>query len=307
MDYVINTENLSKDYGSVRAVDSISLNIRKGEIYGFLGMNGAGKTTTIQLLLGIVAPTEGKAYLFGEEVNPSKSELWNKIGYIVENPHSYPELTVKENLEITRRLRGVPAKKTVDEIMDRLKLEQYRNMRVQNLSSGNSQRLGLAKALLHDPEILLLDEPTKSLDPAGIVEIRKLLSELASKQDVTIFVSSHILSEISKLATRIGIIHRGQLVQEANKEQLEEVMQKRLIVNAQQQEEAKRELSRSGFSVSVEGETLAIRDTQALKHPERVSSLLVEAGYPPTLLKVEEEDLEAYFLRLTGVSQGDIK
>ena len=307
MDHVIKTENLSKYYGQVRAVDDISLSVSKGEIYGFLGMNGAGKTTTIQLLLGMVTPTTGGAYLLGEEVNPGKTELWKNVGYIVESPHSYPALTVKENLEITRRLQGVPNRKLVDKIIDRLKLNPYRDRKAKNLSSGNAQRLGLARALLPNPEILLLDEPTKGLDPAGIVEIRKLLSDLAFNQGVTIFISSHILSEIGKLATRIGIIHQGQLVQEVDRDQLKEFRQKRLLLNSRQQEEAKMELTQAGFSVTVKDGNLEIRDQRALEQPEKIASLLVEAGCPLTLLKVEEEDLESYFLRLIGITEGDIE
>lgn len=306
MDHVIRTKSLTKHYGQVEAVDEISLSARKGEIYGFLGINGAGKTTTIQLLLGIVTPTAGGAYLLGEEVNPGKTELWKNVGYIVETPHSYPDLTVKENLEITRRLRGVPNKKSVDKIIDRLKLDPYRARKAKNLSSGNLQRLGLARALLHNPEILMLDEPTKGLDPAGIVEIRKLLSNLASHQEVTVFISSHILSEIGKLATRIGIIHQGHLVQEVDRDQLEELRQKRLLLNSHHREEAKAELTQAGFSVTGVDGILELRDQSALEHPEKIASLLVEAGYPLTLLKVEEEDLESYFLRLIGITEGDI-
>lgn len=307
MDHVVKTENLSKHYGQVRAVDDISLSVSKGEIYGFLGMNGAGKTTTIQLLLGMVTPTTGRAYLLGEKVNPGKTELWKNVGYIVESPHSYPALTVKENLEITRRLQGVPNRKSVDKIIDRLKLNPYRDRKAKNLSSGNAQRLGLARALLPNPEILLLDEPTKGLDPAGIVEIRKLLSDLAFNQGVTSFISSHILSEIGKLATRIGIIHQGQLVQEVDRDQLKEFRQKRLLLNSRQQEKAKTELTQAGFSMTVKDGNLEIRDQRALEQPEKIASLLVEAGCQLTLLKVEEEDLESYFLRLIGITEGDIE
>lgn len=305
---VIKTKNISKNFGKIRAVDSVSLNVNKGEIYGFLGMNGAGKTTTITMLLGMVTPTAGTAYLFGEEVNPTKNKLWEKVGYIVEKPYSYPNLTVEENLEITRRLRQISNKKIIEKTIDKLKLNPYQNMKAKNLSSGNAQRLGLAKALLHQPEILLLDEPTNGLDPAGIVEVRRLLADLAFNKGVTIFISSHILGEISKLATRIGVIHQGQLVQEVDRDQLDHYRKKRLLIDVRQRKDAKNVLKKAGYKVIIDRENnLQIRDQVAVEHPDKISRLLVEAGYPPTLLKVEQEDLETYFLKLIGVTGGDIE
>jgi len=192
---VIRTHNLSKHYGKVKAVDGISLNVRKGEIYGFLGLNGAGKTTTIRMLLGMIHPTTGESYLNGEKVNARMHNLWNHVGYLVEIPYSYPQLTVRENLEIVRRLRFLPDSRAVDSVIEKLQLGPYHNRKAKNLSLGNAQRLGLAKALIHNPDILILDEPANGLDPAGIVEIRELLRDLAFNKGVTIFISSHILGE----------------------------------------------------------------------------------------------------------------
>ncbi|MGH0053101.1 MAG: ABC transporter ATP-binding protein, partial [Sphaerochaetaceae bacterium] len=175
MTHVIQTVNLSKDYGAVRAVDRVSLHVEKGEIYGFLGLNGAGKTTTIRMLLGMVQPTAGVAYLKGKAVNTRDRDLWRSVGYLVEVPYAYPDLTVFENLEIARRLHLVTDPSAVNTIIKKMKLEEYRNRKARYLSLGNAQRLGLAKALLHTPDILLLDEPANGLDPAGIVEIRELL------------------------------------------------------------------------------------------------------------------------------------
>lgn len=308
MDDVIKTSNLCKYYGPVKAVNGISLNVSKGEIYGFLGINGAGKTTTIRMLLGMVSPTKGEAYLLGEKVGPNRNDLWAKVGYIVESPHSYPDLTVKENLEITLRLRQLSDQKLVENIIERLKLTPYRDRKAKNLSTGNAQRLGLAKALMHSPEILLLDEPANGLDPAGIAEIRELLVDLAFNQGITIFLSSHILSEIAKMATRIGIIHQGKLIQEVDRKELEHLRQKRLLLNSRQKTKAKQELIKSGYSVSENKDgKLIIRDKQAIEQPDRIASSLVKAGCPPTLLQVEEEDLESYFLRLIGMTGGDVK
>src|SRR4030065_1510348 len=221
MESIIRTDHLTKYYGKVHALNNVSISIKKGEIYGFLGLNGAGKSTTILLLLGIINPTSGSSFLYGEKVSAGNNRLWKNVGYLLERQYSYPELTVSENLEIIRRLRNISDKKSIDTIITRLKLNLYKEMRAKNLSLGNTQRLGLATALLHNPDILILDEPANGLDPAGIVEIRELLSDLALNKGVTIFISSHILGEISKLATRIGIIHEGQLLHDSSMQEME--------------------------------------------------------------------------------------
>ena len=299
MEDVIRTENLTKHFGNVHAVESVSLKVGKGEIYGFLGLNGAGKTTTIRMLLGMIRPTEGSAFLFGKRVSADSCGLWERVGYLVETPHSYPELTVWENLEIIRRLRRIPDKKSVEAVINKLQLISYRNRKTKYLSLGNSQRLGLAKALFHNPDILILDEPANGLDPAGIVEIRELFRDITSNHGVTIFVSSHILGEISKFATRIGIIHEGRLIQELNTDQLERLLDKRLVVNALDKEAVRSKLINNGYSVNLTKDgNLEITDEGAINHPEKIASILVHAGLPPTLLKVEEEDLESYFLRI---------
>ncbi|HHY14286.1 MAG TPA: ABC transporter ATP-binding protein, partial [Thermoanaerobacterales bacterium] len=176
---IIKTINLTKKYGGTLAVDNVNLSVKKGEIFGFLGLNGAGKTTTIRMLLGLISPTFGKCYLKGKMIKPGNIDIWHDVGYIVETPHSYPELTVRENLEIVRKLRGIKDKNSVDWIISKLKLDKNASKKVANLSLGNAQRLGIAKAIIHKPKILILDEPTNGLDPAGIVEVRQLLLDLA--------------------------------------------------------------------------------------------------------------------------------
>jgi len=298
MEDVIKTENLTKHFGNVHAVDGVSLSVKKGEIYGFLGLNGAGKTTTIRMLLGMIRPTTGESFLFNKKVNADSYDLWAKVGYLVETPYSYPELTVKENLEIIRRLRQIP-NKSVDDVIQQLKLTSYKDRKAKHLSLGNAQRLGLAKALIHNPDVLILDEPSNGLDPAGIVEIRELLKDLASNRGVTIFISSHNLGEIFKLVNRIGIIHEGKLIQEVNSNQLEHLLNKRLIIDTLDKEATKKILMKEGFSVNLSNEgLLEIIDNKAINHPEKIASILVQTGTPPTLLKVEEENLESYFLRI---------
>ena len=298
MDEVIRTDGLTKHYGRVRAADDISLSVKKGEVYGFLGLNGAGKTTTIRMLLGMINPTAGSAFLYDKKVNAGSYHLWENVGYLVEIPYSYPDLTVRENLEMVRRLRGIPDRKSVDVVMEKLRLIPYENRKAKDLSQGNAQRLGLAKALIHNPGILILDEPSNGLDPVGIVEMREMFRDLALNHGVTIFISSHILGEISRLATRIGIIHSGRMVQEINTEELKHLLRKRLIVDARDQKAAQAMLTKEGYAVGVSREgALEIMDENAISSPDAIATLMVKAGLPPTLLKIDEEDLESFFLR----------
>ncbi|RPI58225.1 MAG: ABC transporter ATP-binding protein, partial [Chloroflexi bacterium] len=204
MNGAIETENLGKRFRDVTAVQDLSLRVAQGEIYAFLGLNGAGKTTTIRMLLGMIKPTTGSARVLRTRVRLGSREPWAAVGYLVETPQAYPELTVYENLEVTRRLHPGTAPGDVGQAIERLGLAAYAGRRAGTLSHGNAQRLGLAKALLPHPRLLILDEPANGLNPAAIVEIRELLLELTHEQGVTVFMSSHILAEVSRLAQRIG-------------------------------------------------------------------------------------------------------
>jgi len=216
MDTVIATHALTKRYRDVTAVDSLDLDVRRGEIYGFLGRNGAGKTTTIRMLLGLIRPTAGEVSVLGRRVRDGDQRWLARVGFLVESATAYPNLTVRENLDIQRRLTGAP-RETVARSIERLGLGAYADRRAGQLSLGNKQRLSLARALLHSPEVLVLDEPANALDPAGIVEIRNLLRSLADEQGVTVFMSSHILAEVAHLADRIGIVHEGRLIEESSR------------------------------------------------------------------------------------------
>lgn len=298
MNEVIITENLSKLYKDVVAVSEISLNVRKSEIYGFLGLNGAGKTTTIRMLLGMIKPDNGTAFIHGKKVDPNNTELWKDIGSLVEVPYAYPGLTVRENLEFFRRLRQIQDTKAVSSIMEKLQLTKYADRKAQHLSLGNAQRLGIAKALIHNPQVLILDEPTNGLDPAGIFEIRELMSDLANNHGVTIFISSHILGEISKFATRIGIIHNGSLIQEIDTPGLELLCRKRLQLSTRNNPLAKSILLKNDIFAEEKNENiLEIQQEEYIHHPEKIAVLLVNHQLPPTLLQVYDEDLESYFLR----------
>jgi ABC-2 type transport system ATP-binding protein len=298
MNFAIETNGLSKFYGDVRAVNSVDLRVKRGEIYGFLGLNGAGKTTTIRALLGMIRPSEGNVKVLGQALGRGGRGPWARVGHLVESPAAYPELTVRENLEIARRLHGIQNPKTVDDVMDKLSIASYSNRKAGSLSSGNFQRLGLARALLHGPELLILDEPSNALDPAGIVEIRELLKLLAHEQGTTIFMSSHILTEVNLLADRIGIIHKGKLIEELDAARLEEIRARQLVVETRDMVKTREALA--GFDVaSLEDGRLAIKDSHAIEAPELIATLLVNAGAPPIHLVVEQENLEEYFLGLT--------
>jgi ABC-2 type transport system ATP-binding protein len=307
MNWIIETENLGKRYGDVTAVEGLSLRVAEGEIYTFLGLNGAGKTTTIRMLLGMIRPSRGSATVLGKRVRLGSREPWAGVGYLVETPHAYPELTVQENLEVARRLHPNTDRQAVSQVIERLGLGAYAERRAGVLSLGNVQRLGLAKALLHHPKLILLDEPANGLDPAGIVEIRELLLELTRQEGVTVFMSSHILAEVARLANRIGIIHDGKLLREMDVAGLEHEQRKRLLVRARNSEAARQILSEAGYpGISLADGRLALDQAAALEHPDEIASRLVQGGTPPTELLVEEEELEDYFLRLVGAN-GDKK
>jgi ABC-2 type transport system ATP-binding protein len=299
----IETDDLGKRYGDITAVEHLSLRVAEGEIYAFLGLNGAGKTTTIRMLLGMIKPTTGSAHVLQTRVQLGSKVPWASVGYLVEIPHAYPELTVYENLEIARRLHPGVARSAVNQIIERLGLAAYADRQAGILSQGNAQRLGLAKAFLHHPKLIFLDEPANGLDPAGIVEIRELLLELTRKQGVTIFMSSHILAEVSRLARRIGIIHNGRLLQEMSIDELERNRRRRILVQVHNVQADQQVLTRKGHPVNILSDNfIELNDLEAINHPDEIGRLLVQAGIPPMQLIKEEEELERYFLRLVGMN-----
>lgn len=302
--YAIETCGLTKRYGRTLAVDDLTIRVEPGEIYGFLGLNGAGKSTTIRMLLGMARPSRGAVYLFGNKVSSGRGP-WTRVGYLVDAAHAYPGLTVRENLELARRLHGVTDPGAVDRSLESLGIAAYRDRRAGALSYGNAQRLGLAKALLHQPDLLILDEPAGGLDPEGIVELRELLRGLVRERGVAIFMSSHILAEVARLATHVAVIDGGRLLAEFDAKTLERRARRRLLVDARDRAAARQALEAHGFPVSGDGDHgLALDDGRALEHPEHVVSVLVAASVPPTSLHLWREDLEAVFLRLLDENRG---
>lgn len=309
---VITVRGVSKTYGLVGAVDNVTLDVQPGEVYALLGLNGAGKTTLIRMLLGMVRPTAGTLEVTGRRVDDRS--VWSQVGYLVESPSAYPELTVRENLEVVRRLRKVDDRCCVDDAIDLFGLRPYADRRARALSLGNMQRLGLAKAFLHRPSLLLLDEPVNSLDPAGVVEVRDLLVNLARDHGVTVFLSSHRLAEVARVATRIGVLHHGRLVDEFDGNALASRVRSRLEVGARDILRAASALREAGFDagysdggpVRADSRVLVLEEIRALAHPELVAAALVRAGEPPTRIAVVEEDLETYFLRLVSSASAGV-
>jgi ABC-2 type transport system ATP-binding protein len=302
MDSVIVVEAATKRYRDVTAVDTVSLTVGHGEIYALLGLNGAGKTTLIRMLLGMIKPTAGRVSLLGAPVTARAPQTWAQVGYLVETAAAYPDLTVRENLDVVRRLRRIGDRNAVSEAIERLGLTEYADRRARTLSLGNAQRLGLAKALLHQPRLLILDEPANGLDPAGVVEIRQLLQSLTAA-GTTVFVSSHVLAEVARLATRIAIIHGGRLREEFDTAGLGRRFDRWLSVATRDDGRAAAALAALGYRITHAAGGLLCRDDRAVEQPDDVATALVAAGSPPMRLIVEHEDLETYFLRT--VEAGD--
>lgn len=292
---IIEAKNVTKQFKAIKALDNVSINVKAGEIYGFLGLNGAGKTTLIRILLGMITQTNGTVKLFGANLNKHFNQ-WNDIGYLVETPYAYPNLSVLENLNVYYSLRKLDKKQLIWEIIEKLNLNNYSNTKAKHLSLGNQQRLGLAKALMHKPKMLILDEPINGLDPEGIVEVRKLLKELCFN-GTTIFLSSHILGEISKLASRIAIIHNGKLIEEVTAYELENKLIKKIIVITNDNQKALKYLLAAHYQAVMKTEKIEIMGERAIKKPEDISALLVEKGIPAKQLYLFTEDLEQFFLR----------
>ncbi len=298
--YAIETDQLTKRFGDVLAVDHVNLRVKRGEIYGFLGLNGAGKTTTIRALLGMIRPSEGNVKVLDQAVGPNGRGPWAQVGHLVESPSAYPELSVRENLDVARTLHGIRDSTATTRVIEQLALVSYADRKAGTLSTGNLQRLGLARALLHAPALLILDEPANGLDPAGVVEIRELLRTLAHEKGVTVFMSSHILTEVDQLATRIGIIHKGQLIEELDTEKLAGLRANRLEIKTRNNEAAQISLQSAGYKFALKDDTIVIDSDYAIEHPDDVARILVNAGNPPIRLAVEQENLEDHFMKLTG-------
>ena len=298
---VIETRNLTKQYGAQTSVNRVSLHLRSGRIYGLLGRNGAGKTTTMKLLLGLTPPTAGEVFLFGMPLPGNEKKILPRVGSLIESPGFYPNLTGTENLKIFATLRGIPRSGAIREALDLVGLP-YRDKKLfSQYSLGMKQRLAIALAVMHDPELLILDEPTNGLDPIGIAEIRAFLRSLCQERGKTILISSHILSEISLLADDVGIIDHGVLLEEESLAELEAKNGRYIHLTVSDAAQAARlletQLHTAAFRVE-DARSLRILDPE-LPLPDIARTMLAD-GLALYDLHLCEDTLEDYFKRVIG-------
>ncbi|WP_286923572.1 MULTISPECIES: ABC transporter ATP-binding protein [Lysinibacillus] len=301
MEYIVQTENLSKSFGKEQAVSNINLKIRKGEIYGFLGPNGAGKTTTIRMLLGLMKPSSGTIKIFQKDVTKERINILAKVGSLVENPSYYPHLTAYENLEALRKVLGVP-KSRIDEVLAIVRLKDAANKKVKGFSLGMKQRLGIAASLLHNPELLILDEPTNGLDPSGIIEIRNLIKRLPAEFGMTIIISSHLLSEIDQMATQVGIVSKGKMIFQDSIEAMRKSAQPKVFIKVSDAEKGWRSLVAHGIKAEHK-EGLISLDECSDEKVAHIVQILVQEGILVYRVEEEKRSLEDIFLQMTTGEQ----
>jgi ABC-2 type transport system ATP-binding protein len=291
---VIETSNLTRRYGKKISVNNLNLHVSKGSIFGFLGPNGAGKTTTIRMLLGLIRPTSGQIRIFNQTLPKHRMQILRRTGSLVESPSYYGHLSGYENLDVIARLLKVPSKR-IDEVLGIVRLTSAAKQSVKGYSLGMKQRLGIAAALLGNPDLLILDEPTNGLDPAGIHEIRALIKDLPAQYGITVVVSSHLLGEIDQMATHVGIIERGHLLFQDAIEKLREQNSPKLLLQVDKPLEAKRLLQRAGLQVSMDGDILQMPN-QGLAATEDVNRRLIQAGISVYRITEQSRSLEDIFL-----------
>jgi ABC-2 type transport system ATP-binding protein len=297
MEFVVQTKELCKTFAGKNAVNRVSINIRRGDIYGFIGENGAGKTTFMRMLCGLAAPTDGTMRLF-ESTDLERQR--KRIGCTIENPAIYPTMTAEQNLEVYRILLGIHDKNIVPELLDFVGLSNVGKKKTGDFSLGMKQRLMIAVAMIGNPEFLILDEPMNGLDPMGIKEVRDLLLKLNKEKKLTIVISSHILDELSRMATCYGVIHKGDLINEFSSQELERRCRRSIKIvadNTDKVEQLLKTTVNANFEVMADG-VIVVYDH--LDEAARINRMLVSDGLSVSVLAPGEQDLEGYFLDLMG-------
>jgi ABC-type multidrug transport system ATPase subunit len=299
---VIESKGLMKKIGEKCIVDHVDLQINKGDIYGFLGPNGAGKTTTIRMLLGLIKPSSGSIHIFGKELRKERIAILRKVGSLVEYPSYYGHLNAIENLETVRRIIDVP-KSRIDEVLSIVRLTKEAKRAVKGYSLGMKQRLGIAAALLGQPELLILDEPTNGLDPSGILEIRELIKSMPAQHGMTILLSSHLLAEMDQMATRVGIITKGKLIFQDDIETLRLRARNFIRMEVGDPHQAFRLLKAAGLEVELDKGGLLL---QSLSNESIASIVWQLVQNNVSIFRVEEQgkSLEDIFLEITGGEGG---
>lgn len=301
---VIETHSLTRRFQDRLAVDAVNLRVPGAGVYGFLGPNGAGKTTTIRMLLGLMRPDGGEIRLFNTPLAGQRQQLLQRVGALVEMPSLYPHLTGRENLEVTRRLLGA-AHQLIDRALEIVKLTADASRCVREYSLGMRQRLGLALALLNQPELLILDEPTNGLDPAGIHEMRDLLRRLPAEHGITVFLSSHLLGEVEQIATHLGIIHAGRLLFQGTLAELQAQQQAQLAIGVNAPEQAAQCLTQAGWTVQVRADGRLLVAATAEAEAAQLNRLLLTQGLEVFHLARTQLSLEDIFLTLTDGHNGE--
>lgn len=299
MSELLQTRALTKQYGRNRAVDQVSMHIKKGAIYGFIGRNGAGKTTTLRMISGLASPTAGEIELFGCR-GRELSRIRSRVGCLIEGPGLYGSMSARDNLKMKSMLLGVYKRGYEEELLDIVGLGGVGKKPVKRYSLGMKQRLGIALALVGEPDLLVLDEPINGLDPQGIAEVRDTVLKLNRERNMTILISSHILEELSKIATDYGIIHNGTLLQELTNEELMEKCSERLEVTLDDPERAVPVMDRLGIKRYQVADREHIYIFERLEESAALNMAFAKAGIPVRGISVTNEELETYFLKLTG-------
>ncbi|MFF2092878.1 ABC transporter ATP-binding protein [Paenibacillus sp. NPDC058174] len=309
--WIIETRGLTKAYKGRRVVSNLNLKIAKGDIYGFLGPNGAGKTTTIRMLLGLIKPTSGSVHLFGKPLHKERLAILRKVGSLVEYPSNYGHLTGVDNLEAIRRIIGAP-KARIDQVLDIVGLREAARRPVKGYSLGMKQRLGIASALLGDPELLILDEPTNGLDPAGILEIRELIKSMPKEHGITVLISSHLLSEIEQMAETVGIIRHGELVFQNAIESLRKQSGNGISLRVSEPEAAVRALSEvrglalGSIGVNAADSSILLEQLTDDGKVGLIVRYLVERGHAIYRVEEKRKSLEELFLQIIGEGGGGL-
>ncbi|WP_107572161.1 ATP-binding cassette domain-containing protein [Clostridioides difficile] len=299
MEMIIRTQRLSKEYNKIFRVKDIDLRVPKGAVYGFLGPNGAGKSTTLKMLLGLAKPTQGNINILGKELNEkNRISILKDIGSLIESPSYYGHLTGLENMIIMQRLLDLP-KKNINEALKIVRLENQKNKKVSQYSLGMKQRIGIAMAIMKLPKLLILDEPTNGLDPAGIEEIRELIKSLPEKYGMTVLISSHLLSEIDQIATSIGIINHGELVFQDIIKELHNRGQSQIAIKTNNIVSAQKLLNTKGYMSLIQDGYLTIEN---LKDSDvaKINNMLVHSNIDVFRIEEHKKSLEDIFLELTG-------
>lgn len=298
-EYLLTTNGLTKQFGQQKAVNNVDMHIKKGAIYGFIGRNGAGKTTFMKMISGLSALTSGEIFLFGYNGADLK-KVRNRVGCLIENPGLYPDMNAYENVKIKCLANGVYKRSYVKELLETVGLQDVSKKNIRHFSLGMKQRLGIALALVGEPDLLVLDEPINGLDPQGIIEVRETIQKLNTERNMTIIISSHILEELSKIATHYGIIHYGELIQEITSEELHNLCNERIEIALENPKNAVPVLDQMGITNYKIIDQSHIYIYERINDSALISSELVKAGNFISEIKIQCEELENYYMELTG-------